>query len=163
MSKLVGERLPREVFAAFDGTDLETKVGAAYLLCTVDPDSFPRYSMLSAGEILAVNDRTMRFAFWPGTQTALNIRSGRPATLSFVASGIVFYVQGIGHGLPSIPNLDLERVEVTVLRVESDMHPGLPVTDGIRFACEGIDATTLVSEWKTKLSSLSRSDEQGES
>ena len=60
MAKSLGDRLPQTVLRAFDGNDLEAKVGPAHLLVTVDPDGSPRPCMLSAGEVLAPDDRRLR-------------------------------------------------------------------------------------------------------
>lgn len=161
MSKLVGDRLPQEVRTAFDGDNLEQKIGLAYLLCTVDEDESPRFSMLSAGEILAVEDETIRLALWPRTQTGANIRRGSPAVLCFVAPGTVYYARGRGRGLPPVPGVNVDRVEVKVEAVESDVHPGLPVTSAITYACEGVDTSTLIAEWSMKLASLTAPETEG--
>ena len=89
MSKPIGERMPTDVLAALDGSDLEAEVGRAYLLVTTDPDGAPRPCMVSAGELLAVDDRRLRVALWPGTRTGSNLARGGPVLLCFVAPGTV--------------------------------------------------------------------------
>ena len=69
MSKLIGDTIPSGLRQELDGEHLETKIGAAYLLVTADDDGTPRPCMLSAGEVLAVDDRRLRFALWKGSRT----------------------------------------------------------------------------------------------
>ena len=60
---------PDDLFGALDGRQLAGKVGPAYLLVTSDEDGTPRPCMLSAGEVLAVDARRVRFALWKGSRT----------------------------------------------------------------------------------------------
>ena len=69
MSRLIGETIPAELAEALDGEELERKIGPAYLLVTSDDDGTPRPCMLSAGEVLAVDERRLRFALWTGSRT----------------------------------------------------------------------------------------------
>src|SRR5680860_317792 len=94
MTKSVRHRLPDSVLEAFDGHNLSRKIGSAYLLVTLDPDGLARPCMLSAGEILAVDNSHLRFALWPGTNTSRNLAAGRPILLCFVAPEIVLYIRG---------------------------------------------------------------------
>jgi hypothetical protein len=150
----VGDRLPREVLEAFDGRDLERKIGPAYLLVTADEDGTPRPCMLSAGEILALDDRRLRVALWAGTRTARNLSRGGSALLCFVAPGTVLYVRGTPRPLPAAGGSDLERFEIAVSSVESDLHPGMPVTHGIGFAVEGRDPSEVVRAWRAQIEGL---------
>lgn len=150
----MGDRLPREVLEAFDGRDLERKVGPAYLLVTADEDGTPRPCMLSAGEILAPDARRLRVALWAGTRTARNLARGSPALLCFVAPGTVFYVRGTPRALPPAAGSDLERFEIAVSSVESDLHPGMPVTHGIGFAVEGGEPADVARSWRAQIEVL---------
>lgn len=114
--------------------------------------------MLSAREILAVDEQTIRLALWPGTQTGANIRRGSRAVLCYVAPGTVFYAHGTGRCLSPIRGVNVDRVEVKVEAVVSDVHPGLPVTTPITYSCDGVDTSTLVAEWSTKLATLTAPD-----
>ncbi len=156
MSRTVGERLPPEVLEAFDGRDLERKIGPAYLLVTADQDGTPRPCMLSAGEILAPDDRRLRVALWAGTRTARNLARGSPALLCFVTPGTVLYVRGTPRPLPPVEGSDLERFEIAVSSVESDLHPGMPVTHGIGFTVERGDPSEVVRAWRAQLEGLRR-------
>lgn len=151
MSKLIGDTLPREVLDALDGRDLAQKVGPAHMLLTGDPDGAPRPCMLSAGEILAPDEHTLRFALWPGTRTAENLEAGRPAVFCFVAPGTVLYVRGRTRPLPGDK---LRNFELAVESIESDSHAGMPVTSGIEFAIERGDPAEVVAAWDRQLAPL---------
>src|ERR1700759_4770260 len=94
MATLLSDRLPPDLRGALDGTDLEAQVGLAYPLVTVDEPGTPRFSMLSAGELLATGDTTTGIGMWPNTRTGANLAAGREALLCVVVPGSVRYVRG---------------------------------------------------------------------
>jgi hypothetical protein len=154
MTRAIGDRLPDEVMAAFDGEDLERKVGPAYLLVTVDPEGTPRPCMLSAGEIVATDDRHLRLALWAGTKTSRNLAAGSTVLLCFVAPGVTYYVRGRPRALGTSEAPRLERFEVEVTAVESDVHPGMPVTSPITFAVEAGDPAEVAATWREQVRAL---------
>lgn len=153
MSKEIGDRLPAEILNAFDGEDLERKVGPAHMLLTVDEDGTPRPCMLSAGELLAVDERRLRIALWPRTRTAANLARGGRAVFCYVAERSVLYVRGPTSRLPA-DGSPLECFELVVESVESDEHAGMPVTSGITFAIERGDPARVVESWRRQLDPL---------
>ena len=154
MAKLLGERLPETVLWAFDGNDLETKVGPAHLLITVDPDGSPRPCMLSAGEVLAPDDRRLRVLLWAGTGTSRNLAAGGPVLFCFVEGSEVVYVKGDPRPLPREGRGGFERFEIQVQAVETDRHAGLPVTSGITFGVDGGDRAKVARGWERQLAAL---------
>jgi hypothetical protein len=154
MSRLVGDRMPEEVVRALDGTDLEAGVGHAYLLVTTDPDGAPRACMVSAGEVLAVDDRRFRLGLWRGTRTGANLARGGPALLCFVAPGTVLYVRGTGRHLFPPPGSSMDCFEILVEAVETDAHAGLPVTGGLTFGLESMDPAVLIERWRSQIGAL---------
>jgi hypothetical protein len=108
--------------------------------------------MLSAGEVLAVDERRLRLALWPGTRTAANLARGGSAVLCYVEPGTVLYVRG------SVRPLEVEGplrcFELAVEAVESDAHAGMPVTSGIRFAVERGDPASVAEAWDRQLAPL---------
>jgi len=153
VSKRIGDALPSEVLAALDGRDLERKIGPAHLLLTADADGTPRPCMLSAGEILAVDGRTLRFALWPGTRTSANLERRTAAVFCYVAPGSVLYVRGPTRPLDGAEG-SLRYFELAVESVESDAHAGMPVTSGISFAVERGDPAALAEAWQRQLAPL---------
>lgn len=154
MSKLLGNRLPEEVVTAFDGERIEEKIGLAYLLVTTDEDGTPRPCMLSAGEVLIPDDRHLRVALWPGTNTAENMTRGGRALFCYIAPGAVFYAKGVASPLGPGPGSKLARFELTIDAVESDIHQGMPVKETVVFEVEGMDTTKVASEWRRQLDAL---------
>jgi hypothetical protein len=154
MSKLVGDRMPEQVMSALDGASLEDKVGNAYLLVTGDPDGAPRPCMLSAGELLALDSRRLRVALWSGTHTGENLARGGPSLFCFITAGTVLYLRGEARALSGDARNGVEGFEIEVTSVESDAHPGLPVSGGLTFGVEGIDPVELVDRWRSRLATL---------
>jgi hypothetical protein len=153
MAKVLGDRLPETVLRAFDGNDLEAKLGPAHLLVTVDPDGSPRPCMLSAGELLATDDRRLRVLLWAGTGTCRNLAAGGPVLLCYVEGSEVVYVKGDPRPLPRQGRGGLERFEIQVRVVETDRHAGLPVTGGITFGVDG-DPAAVARGWERQLAAL---------
>ena len=154
MSKFLGERLPGEILTAFDGEKIEQKIGLAYLLVTTDEDGTPRPCMLSAGEILVPDDRHIRIALWPGTTTSKNLSRGSRVLFCYIAPGTVFYAKGQSTPLGPGRDSKLERFEVTVDAVESDIHQGMPVKETVLFEIEGMDTSKVAADWQRQLEAL---------
>lgn len=154
MSKLLGEQLPPDILNAFDGDNIKEKIGLAYLLVTTDEDGTPRPCMLSAGEILAPDDRHLRVALWPGTTTSKNLARGSRVLFCYIAPGVVLYVKGQAAPLGPGPDSKLERFEITSEAVESDIHQGMPVKETVLFSIEDADTTKIAAEWGHQLEAL---------
>ena len=154
MAKLLGNQLPGEVLDAFDGRDLEQKIGRAYLLVTVDDDGTPRPCMLSAGEVLVPDDRHIRVMLWPGTTTSKNLARGERALFCYIAPGTVIYAKGPARSLGPGPGSKLERFELEVDTVESDIHQGMPVKETVVFEVATMDPSKVASEWARQLEIL---------
>src|SRR5262249_46160453 len=99
MAKHLGDKLPREMLAALDGRELDHKYGETYIVMTTDADGTPRPCMLSAGELLALDERHIRMALWPNGHTGANLRRGGRVVICYVAPNLVFYVRGRPHEL----------------------------------------------------------------
>lgn len=154
MSKYLGDRLPDEVITAFNGKNIEEKIGLAYLLVTTDEDGTPRPCMLSVGEILVPDDKHLRIALWPSTTTSKNLKRGVRALFCFVAPGSVIYAKGVSRWLGAGPNSKLERFELSIDAVESDIHQGMPVKETLLFEVVGLDTAKVVSDWQRQLAAL---------
>lgn len=154
MSKVVGERLPERVVRAFDGRDLESKIGPAHLLVTTDEDGTPRPCMLSAGEVLATGDDRLRVILWAGSATCRNLARGGPVLFCYVVGDDLLYVKGTARALPPAAASKLERFEIDVRVVESDRHEGMPVTSGITFGIDDPDPAGVIAGWERQLAAL---------
>jgi flavin reductase (DIM6/NTAB) family NADH-FMN oxidoreductase RutF len=154
MSKHLGDRLPAEFMAALDGHDLERKYGETYVVMTTDPDGVARPYMLSAGELLAVDDRTIRVALWPNGRTGANLKRGGKVVICFVAPNLVLYVRGRPHALTPAHDPEIERFEIAVEAVDSDAHEGLPVAHGIAFTSTPVVRRAMLEQWRKVLGAL---------
>lgn len=154
MSRLLGDTIPDGLLSELDGEGLEGKIGPAYLLVTSDEDGTPRPCMLSAGEVLAVDERRLRFALWTGSRTAGNLTRRARALFCQVAPGTVLYIRGGTRPLAADPEVNLDCFELEVDSVESDDHAGMPVTSGITFAVERGDPAAVVQAWRRQLAAL---------
>ena len=154
MSKLVGERIPAALAEALNGEQLDEKLGPAYLLVTVDADGTPRPCMLSAGEVLALDDRRLRFALWKGSRTCENLSRAGQVLFCHVAPRTVLYLRGPARPLTADPAVNLDCFELEVESVESDDHVGMPVTSGITFAVERGDPAAVVAAWRRQIAGL---------
>ncbi|HVV21908.1 MAG TPA: hypothetical protein VHF06_20910 [Pseudonocardiaceae bacterium] len=153
MATLIGDRLPPDLVRAFDGTDLDAKIGPAYPLITVDESGAPRLSMLSAGELLAVDERTVRIGLWPNTRTGRNLATGREVLLCVAEPGSVRYVRGVPWKLLS-PDPAVDCFEMAVRAVESDSHDGMPVTTGITFDVVRPGRAEVLAMWQGQVAAL---------
>ena len=153
MSKPLGERLPAEVRRALDGRDLEGKIGPAYLLVSTDEDGTPRPCMLSAGEVLALDEGRIRVALWAGSRTSGNLRRGAPTLFYYLAPGAAVYVKGLPRPLGE-PRGGLERFEISVGVVERDEHEGMPLSQGPAFRLDGPEPASILEWWRRQIESL---------
>ena len=87
------DRLPAELVRALGDEALDPPDQPAFLLVTTDADGATRISMVSAGELLVRDGRTLRVALWPGTRTAGNLARGGTALLGAVSPGSVVDVR----------------------------------------------------------------------
>lgn len=148
--------LPPELLRALDDERLDATDHSAYLLVTTDPGGEPRISMLSAGEVIACDEQSLRVALWQGTRTAANLARGGTALFGMVVPGRVVYVRTEPSRLLVPEAADLECFELTVTGVKSDMHAGMPVTSGITFRVEERDRAATVAAWQRQRELLTR-------
>jgi hypothetical protein len=154
MSEWIGSELPKAVAEAFDGSDLERKIGTGHLLVTLDQDGTARPCMLSAGEVLAIDKNEMRLGVWRGTHTAANLASDRALIFCFVTAGNVLYIRGKSKALTPVESGSLAIFTLTVDSIESDFHAGMPVINGISFTVSAQRRQDVVVSWSQQLAEL---------
>jgi hypothetical protein len=158
MADLLGDRLPDELVHALDDEALAGEDQPAFLLVTTDESGAPRICMVSAGELLVRDERTLRVALWHGTRTAHNLSRGSTALLATVSPRSVIYVRAEPAPLPVPETANLECFELTVRSVEADIHAGMPVTTGITFRADQPDHATAVAGWRRQRELLARAE-----
>lgn len=138
--------LPDELVRALDDTALADAEQPAFVLVTGDEDGAPRISMVSAGELLVRDERTLRVALWRGTRSAANLARGGIALIGAVSPGSVIYVRVRPDRLVVTEAAELECFQLTVTEVRADVHVGMPVASGITFRAEAHDQA--VTDWR---------------
>ena len=93
MPTSLGPRLPEKLQSLFAGTDLASGIGETFLLLTTGEDGWPHMAMLSVGELLLGDARTLRAALWLHSTATRNLsREGR-GLLVVVQDGAGYYVR----------------------------------------------------------------------
>jgi hypothetical protein len=162
MSTWTGSELPEHVGELFSGHHLGAGIGSAYLMVTVDPDRRPRPCMLSLGEILAVDRRTLRLAVWTGSHTSANLAAGSSVLLCVLDESGAVYVRGRAYGLTAdgAREMRLDCFEFDVTSAESDAHDGMPIRHGITYSVIDSTPEVLLDTWRAQLQLLRSAQRQ---
>ena len=136
MPKSLGNCLPETLHDLFAGDDLEAGLGLTFLLLTVDAEGWPHMAMLSVGELLLVDERTLRTGLWLHSTATTNLTRERRGVLSFVyrAAGYTLRFQARRQ-----PDLDLGEdgrlagFTLTIEDVLEDVVNYAELTSGITF------------------------------
>ncbi|MDN3351155.1 hypothetical protein [Actinomadura sp. DC4] len=142
----MADRLPDELIRALGDATLAEAEQPAFLLVTGDEDGAPRISMVSAGELLVRDERTLRLGLWRGTRSAANLTRGGTALFGAVSPGSVIYVRLRPARLAVPEPAELECFELTVTEVRADAHAGMPVTSGITFRTDAPEQAA--ADWR---------------
>jgi hypothetical protein len=144
--------VPAELLRYLDGTDLLAKT-QALRLSTVDPAGWPHASLLSAGDMLALQSGRIRLAFLSGSASAQNlVRDGR-LTLTVTLDGgmceLRLHARPIG---PTPADLPLALFEAQAESARMHVAPYAVVTSGVTFALD--DPQTVLARWRKQIEAL---------
>jgi len=155
MPRSLGRELPDVLRLLLDGRDLSSKVGETFLLLTTDENGWPHMAMLSVGELLARDARTLEAALWLHSTATRNLdRDGR-GLLAMVADGAGFYVRLTAQ---RVADLDLgqdgrlARFDLQIEDVQEDRVDYARLTAGITF--ELPDKQAVVARWQHTIEAL---------
>jgi hypothetical protein len=153
LSRSIGPRLPPEIERLLDGTDLDARVGATFTLVTTGPDGWPSFALLSAGEVLATADDTVRVALWPTSTSTANLGATGRGTLVVIDRGVSYLRLEARRG----PDLAfgggaLAYFECRVADVLEDIVTYATITSGITF--ELPDSGPVVARWRATIEGL---------
>jgi hypothetical protein len=87
MAKIRQDVLDDGVLRFLDGTELDRKVGLAVQLVSAEENGSCHVALLSVGEVLARDDRTVALALYATTTTTANLRRQGRALLCLVLDG----------------------------------------------------------------------------
>jgi hypothetical protein len=161
MTRSLGAAVPDALAQRLDGSDPAAEEGFTPLLVTVDAEGWPHIALLSAGEVLIVDQR-IRMALWARSTATEDLdRSGR---------GLVYAVVGddaLGlrvkcHRGPDIdePGTRLATFECRVEDAFSDKVGYAELRSGITFVLVRPDRD--LARWKRTISALRAMEPEAE-
>jgi hypothetical protein len=156
MSRSIGHELPAVLQPLLDGSDLANRQGLTFLLLTNDESGWPQVAMLSVGEVVAVDPRTLRAALWLGSGTTRNLsRTGR-GTLMLVADGNGYYVRVSARRGDDLDLGSEGRLAYFALQIEDvqeDSADYATLTSGVTFRLK--QPEQVVPRWQHTIDRLS--------
>lgn len=141
-------QLPASVLLDLDGERLESKLGEAIRLTTIDEDGWPRAAHISFGEALALDSRHVAFALWPGSGAAANLARDPRASLSLVSDGAICELRLLVRRSGRVGDLALFYGELEGCRM--DRAPYAEVLRGIAFRLR--DPPAALARWREQIS-----------
>jgi hypothetical protein len=140
------------VIRYLDGSDLLAKTQAVRL-STVDEKGWPRASLLSAGDMLALPGGLVRFLIFKDSSTAKNLLRDRRLTMTFAFDGGMSELLTHADLLASssvAPNLALFEARLEAARFHK--APYADVASGITFALN--DPKSVLGRWQGQIEAL---------
>jgi Pyridoxamine 5'-phosphate oxidase len=144
--------LPTAVARYLDGADLVAKT-QALRLSTVDGAGWPRASLLSAGDMLALPGGVIRFLVFKDSSTAKNLeRDGRLVITLALDGGMTELQCRVLPLAEARAEANLAAFEAKVESVRLHKAPYADVTSGITFALH--DQATVHDRWRRQIEAL---------
>jgi hypothetical protein len=155
MTRSLGQELPESLRQMLDGSDLAGREGLTFLLLTLDEDGWPRMAMLSVGELVAMDSRTLRGALWLHSTSSKNLSRDGRAMLTIVADGNGYYLRlavrrGADLDLGAEGRLAYFLMEVEDVQEDSTDYATL--TSGVTFRLKQPDE--VVPRWQHTVDAL---------
>jgi hypothetical protein len=155
MTRSLGDQLPDSLRQLLDGADLASREGLTFLLITPDEGGWPHLAMLSVGELVAIDARTLRAALWLHSSSSKNLTRAGRAMLMLIADGNGYYVR-----LAAQRGVDLDlgaegRLAYFVMHVEDvqeDSTDYATLTSGVTFRLK--QPEQVVPRWQRTVDAL---------
>jgi hypothetical protein len=148
-----GPGLPRDLVELLDGRDLERGLGFTIQVLTADESGWPRVALLSAGEVFALDDRRLRLALWPGSETTANLTRTGQATLAFVHDHASYSLHLDAHRAADLGEPMVRAVfDGRVAAVRRDEVPYAALRSGITF--DLVDPAPVLARWRATIDAL---------
>lgn len=162
MSRALGNTLPDILLERLSGRDLPARMGQAILITTTDAQGWPHPSLLSYGEMVAVDACRLRLATYRTSGTSGNMRRDGKLTLCFIDEGMAYYIktrvreeQDPMAGFPELARFGAIVEQVLVDQAREDLEPGAGVTGGITFHL-GRPTDEVLRGWQAVVGGLRR-------
>jgi hypothetical protein len=155
----LGSGIPQDLASRLDGRHLDVRVGDTYLLATVSEDGWPHVAMLSAGEVVAHGEATLRIGLWPGTHSTANLARTGQALLVAVVPPATYYLRLRCRPLGEVPVEDrgLAAFEAEVTEALEDVVGYARVTEAIRFELN--EPARILRHWAAAVAALQAASE----
>lgn len=142
------------LYELLNGLNLEDKQHEAMMLLTVTEDLWPHTAMVSVGEVVALDRKTLRLALWAGTQTSGNMIRNGQATLVAFHEGIAHYVRLKLSRLPELPEAlhPRERFVAEVVSVREDRAKYAEISSGVKITLK--DPDEVLNRWRETVQEL---------
>jgi hypothetical protein len=154
MPRSLGSALPADLAEALDGRRLAERVGDTYLLLTTSEEGWPHVAMLSAGEVLAADEGTLRLGLWPESRSTGNLRRSGQAVLVAVRPPATYHVRLRAGDLGdvAIGDRSLAVFKAAIEDVLEDVVGYARVTEAIRFELD--DPPRVLARWEAAIAAL---------
>lgn len=150
----VDNNIPQSLFQLLNGKKLGDKQQEAMMLLTTTEDDWPHISMISVGEIVAMDQTRLRIALWPDTITVQNITRTGYAMFVLFCEGKAYYIRLELKKLPLLSNAKYrrERFEATVKTVREDIAKYADITSGIKIKLK--EPEKVINRWYETIGEL---------
>jgi hypothetical protein len=157
VSRRIGDALPAQLLDALAGTDLAGQVGRTYALLTADERGDVSVALLSAGEVVAMDDRRLRIALWPGTTATRNLQQAGRGTLASIEPEGSYYIRLEARRAADLQAASMNHAvfDAHVTEVLSDDVSYAAIESGVRFDLK--DPAAVLERWQSTVDALRRS------
>src|SRR5262245_29270798 len=115
------DRLPRELEETLSGKGFQERKRLALPFLTIDPEGFPRASLLTFSEVRALSRTRLSVAVAAGSHTAANLIRRQKAALYYLARNCAAWIQATaGRGRVCDAHPDRQIFPLSVVRVKVD-------------------------------------------
>jgi len=155
MTRSLGDQLPDSLRRLLDGTDLASREGLTFLLLTTDDAGWPHMALLSVGELVAMDARTLRAGLWLHSSTSNNLTRAGRAMLTLIADGNGYYVRLAAQRGPDLDLGAEGRLAYFVMQVEDvqeDSADYATLTSGVTFRLN--EPEQVVPRWQHTVDAL---------
>lgn len=146
--------IPEPLMKLLDGDRLPSKQNEAFMLQTVTEEGWPHTAMISVGEIVAMDDYTLRLALWCGTTTSHNMQRSGKAELVIVYAERVYYLKVAVKPLAPLMSAKHERdrfsAHIHALKIDQAKYAHIEA--GIRVQL--IDPDSVITRWTETVEEL---------
>ena len=155
MAYSIGNEIPAELRPLLFGLDRQAQEGLTFLLLTTMPEGWPHLAMLSVGELLATDARSIRMALWRNSTASRNVTASGRCTLALVHANAGYSLRCVAARGPDLEVEGAGLLAYFGLRVEDiqkDEAPYAWLTSGVTFELK--DPDDVLPRWRRTLEEL---------